>query len=83
MQRPIEKQHGATVAVLISSFFFMAVHLTKGWLIMGMVPTVSGAGVLLGLLAQSSQSLIASMIGHTVMDIGLFAALLARSLFKI
>ena len=39
----------------------------------GMVPIVFGAGVLLGLLAWSSRSLIPSMIGHVVMDIGLFA----------
>jgi membrane protease YdiL (CAAX protease family) len=26
MQRPIEQRHGAPVAILISSFFFMALH---------------------------------------------------------
>jgi len=39
----------------------------------GMVPIVFGAGVLLGLLAWSSGSLIFGMIGHVMMDIGLFA----------
>ena len=39
----------------------------------GMVPIVFAAGVLLGLLAWSSGSLIFGMIGHIVMDIGLFA----------
>jgi hypothetical protein len=34
---------------------------------------VFGAGILLGLLAWSSGSLIPAMIGHVVMDIGLFA----------
>lgn len=72
MQRPIELRHGAFVAILISSIFFMALHLTKGWAIVRMVPIVFGAGVLLGLLAWSSQSLIPGMIGHTIMDIGLF-----------
>jgi hypothetical protein len=38
-----------------------------------MVPIVFGAGVLLGLLAWASGSLIPGMIGHVVMDIGLFA----------
>jgi len=38
-----------------------------------MVPIVFGAGVLLGLLAWSSGSLIPGMIGHVIMDIGLFA----------
>lgn len=72
MQRPIEQRHGAPIAILISSAFFTAVHLTKGWAMAGMVPIVFGAGVLLGLLAQSSGSLIPGMIGHVVMDIGLF-----------
>jgi membrane protease YdiL (CAAX protease family) len=73
MQRPIELRHGAPVAILISSLFFTAVHLTKGWAMAGMVPIVFGAGVLLGLLAWSSGTLIFGMIGHVVMDIGLFA----------
>ena len=73
MQRPIQQRYGAPVAILISSLFFMALHLTKGWATPGMVPIVFGAGVLLGLLAWSSGSLIPGMIGHAVMDIGLFA----------
>ena len=73
MQQPIEERHGAFAAILVSSLFFTLVHLTKGWALVGMVPIVFGAGVLLGLLAWSSQSLIPSTIGHVVMDIGLFA----------
>jgi membrane protease YdiL (CAAX protease family) len=73
MQQPIEQRHGAPIAILVSSLFFMLVHLTKTWAMVGMVPIVFGAGVLLGLLAWSSGSLIPSMIGHVVMDIGLFA----------
>jgi membrane protease YdiL (CAAX protease family) len=73
MQRPIEQRHGATTAILLSSIFFTLVHLTKGWATAGMVPIVFGAGILLGLLAWSSGSLIPGMIGHFIMDIGLFA----------
>ena len=73
MQRPIELRHGAPAAILISSSFFLALHLSKAWAIPGMIPIVFGAGVLLGLLAWSSGSLIPGMIGHIVMDIGLFA----------
>ncbi|MGH9776336.1 MAG: lysostaphin resistance A-like protein [Candidatus Acidiferrales bacterium] len=73
MQRPIEQRHGAPLAIFVSSLFFMLVHLTKAWATPGMVPIVFGAGVLLGLLAWSSQSLIPGMIGHFVMDVGLFA----------
>ena len=73
MQRPIERRHGAPIAILVSSLFFMALHLTKDWATAGMVPIIFGAGVLLGLLAWSSGSLIPAMIGHVLMDIGLFA----------
>jgi len=73
MQQPIEQRHGAPIAILISSLFFIAVHLTQAWATPGMVPIVFGAGVLLGLLAWSSQSLMPGIIGHIVMDIGLFA----------
>ncbi len=41
--------------------------------LVGMVPIVFGAGVLLGLIARSSRSLVPCMIGHVVMDVGLFA----------
>jgi membrane protease YdiL (CAAX protease family) len=73
MQRPIEQRHGAPVAILISSLFFMALHLTKDWATAGMVPIIFGAGILLGLIAWSSGSLIPCILGHTLMDIGLFA----------
>jgi len=73
MQRPIEQRHGAVVAILISSLMFTAVHLSKGWATAGMVPIVFGAGILLGLVAWSSGSLIPGMVGHFVMDVGLMA----------
>jgi membrane protease YdiL (CAAX protease family) len=73
MQQPIEERHGAPIAILVSSFLFMLLHLTKAWAMVGMVPIVFGAGILLGLLAWSSHSLIPGMVGHVAMDIGLFA----------
>jgi len=73
MQQPIEKRHGSTVAILTSSVFFMLVHLTQGWASIGLVPIMIGAGALLGSLAWASRSLIFGMVGHTIMDIGLFA----------
>jgi membrane protease YdiL (CAAX protease family) len=73
VQRPIEQRHGALVAILISSLFFMLLHLNKDWALIGMVPIVFGAGLLLGILAWASRSLIFCMIGHAIMDIGLFA----------
>jgi membrane protease YdiL (CAAX protease family) len=73
MQRPIEQKHGPAIAILTSSFFFLILHLSKDWATIGMVPIDFGAGVLLGMLAWSSRSLVFCIIGHTVMDIGLFA----------
>jgi membrane protease YdiL (CAAX protease family) len=73
MQRPMELRNGAPTAILISSLFFTVLHLTKGWALAGMVPIIFAAGILLGLLAWSSESLIPCMIGHTIMDVGLFA----------
>jgi membrane protease YdiL (CAAX protease family) len=73
MQRPIEQRHGAPIAILVSSIFFTLLHLNKTWATLGMVPIVFLAGVLLGLLAWSAGSLIPCMIGHVMMDIGLFA----------
>lgn len=73
MQQPIERRHGAPVAILVSSCLFTLLHLTKAWAIVGMVPIVLGAGILLGLLAWSAQSLIPSIVGHFAMDVGLFA----------
>lgn len=73
MQQPIEQRHGAPLAILISSLFFMALHLSKAWAIPAMVPIVFGAGILLGLLAWAARSLIPCILGHILMDIGLFA----------
>jgi membrane protease YdiL (CAAX protease family) len=73
MQQPIEQRNGAPIGIFVSSVFFMLLHLTKGWAVVGMVPIVLAAGVLLGLLAWASGSLIPSIVGHIVMDVGLFA----------
>jgi membrane protease YdiL (CAAX protease family) len=73
MQRPIEKRHGPVTAILVSSLFFMLIHLTKDWALIGMVPIVFLAGLLLGMLARASGTLIFCMFGHWIMDIGLFA----------
>lgn len=73
MQRPIEERHGPATAIAMSSLFFTLVHLNKDWSLIGMVPIVFGAGVLLGWLAYASGTLMFVMIGHTIMDIGLFS----------
>jgi membrane protease YdiL (CAAX protease family) len=73
MQRPIENRHGPVVAILISSLVFMLLHLTKDWALFGMVPIVFLGGFLLGLLAWASGTLVFGILGHWIMDIGLFA----------
>jgi membrane protease YdiL (CAAX protease family) len=73
MQRPIENRHGPVVAILVSSTCFMLIHLTKDWALIGMVPIVFGAGLLLGTLARASGTLVFCILGHWIMDIGLFA----------
>ena len=73
MQQPIERRHGPVWAIAISSVLFMLLHLNKSWSTAPMIPIVFAAGVLLGLIAWSSGSLIPGIIGHTLMDIGLFA----------
>jgi membrane protease YdiL (CAAX protease family) len=65
--------YGIPVAVLVSSFLFLVLHLTKAWASWEMIPIVFGAGVLLGVLAWSAQSLMPGIFGHFVMDVGLFA----------
>lgn len=72
MQRPIEERHGALVAILASSVLFTLLHLTKGWALIGMVPIVFGAGLLLGTLAYAAGTLWFGILGHWFMDIGLF-----------
>lgn len=72
MQRPIEERHGAFVAILVSSLMFTLLHLTKGWALLGMVPIVFGAGLLLGTLARAAGTLWFGILGHWIMDIGLF-----------
>ena len=73
MQRPIESRHGPAIAIFVSSLMFMLLHLTKDWALVGMVPIVFGAGVLLGILARASGTLVFCILGHWIMDVGLFA----------
>ncbi|HEY2145337.1 MAG TPA: CPBP family intramembrane glutamic endopeptidase [Steroidobacteraceae bacterium] len=73
MQRPIENRHGPLAAILVSSLFFLLLHLTKEWALIGMMPIIFGAGILLGVLARASGTLVFCMLGHWIMDIGLFA----------
>ena len=73
MQRPIERRHGSFTAIVISSVLFAAIHLNKGFeAVPAMIGVTLGAGVLLGLIAWASGSLIPGIIGHAIMDTALF-----------
>jgi membrane protease YdiL (CAAX protease family) len=73
MQQPLEVRFSPRWAILTSAALFTVLHLNKGFAGLGMVPIILGAGLLLGTLAWASRSLIPGIIGHTIMDIGLFA----------
>lgn len=73
LQSPIERRFGARAGILTSATIFTSLTLTKGWAIPGMLPIIFGGGILLGLLAWASGSLIPCFIGHVLMDLGLFA----------
>lgn len=73
MQRPLEQRFGPVMAILVSALVFTLLHLNKSWALMAMTPIVFGAGLLLGSLARASGALLFAMLGHWVMDIGLFA----------
>lgn len=73
MQQPLEVRFSPRGAILTSAILFTVLHLNKGFAGLGMIPIILGAGLLLGTLAWASGSLIPGIIGHTIMDIGLFA----------
>lgn len=73
LQRPLELRHGARLAIVVSALVFTLIHLNKGWALLAMTPIVFAAGLMLGTLAWASASLVFAMLGHWIMDIGLFA----------
>jgi membrane protease YdiL (CAAX protease family) len=72
LQQPLEKRHGAFIAILVSSALFTAFHLNQAWATPAMLPVIFVAGALLGLIAWAACSLIQAIIGHAVMDVGNF-----------
>jgi membrane protease YdiL (CAAX protease family) len=68
MQVPIEKRYGSKVAITITSIMFVVLHLHQVWAPPVLIH-IFVIGVLLGILAYSSGSLIPGIIGHTIFDI--------------
>lgn len=73
LQQPLEARFGPAPAILVSALLFTLLHLNKSWLLAPMTPIVFAAGLLLGMLAQASGTLVFCILGHWIMDIGLFA----------
>jgi membrane protease YdiL (CAAX protease family) len=68
LQVPLEKRYGPFPAILTSSLVFTAIHLSKSWA-SPILPHILVAGVMLGILAYKSGSLIPGIIGHSILDI--------------
>ena len=68
MQAPLEKKYGATIAIVITSFIFTAIHLSHSWA-PPIWPHIFFASVLLGILAYRTGSLIPGIIGHAILDV--------------
>jgi membrane protease YdiL (CAAX protease family) len=72
MQVPLEKRYGPGVGITVVSIMFTIVHLHQVWA-PPILFHIFALGVLLGILAYASGSLIPSIIGHVVMDIFSFS----------
>jgi len=68
MQAPLEKKYGVTIAIVITSFVFTAIHLSHSWAA-PILPHIFFASILLGILAYRTGSLIPGIIGHAILDV--------------
>jgi membrane protease YdiL (CAAX protease family) len=70
MQVPLEGRYGPAVGITISSIVFAVIHLNQAWAAgAGMLIIMFAAGIMAGVIAFVSGSLIPLMIGHTVVDV--------------
>jgi len=72
MQVPLEERYGPVAGITIVSILFTVFHLNQAWA-GPVLLQIFALGVLFGILAYASGSLIPSIIGHTIMDIFNFA----------
>jgi membrane protease YdiL (CAAX protease family) len=72
MQVPLEKRYGPGVAIAITSFMFLILHLNQAWA-PPLLLHLFAWGALFGTMAYASGSLIPSIVAHVVMDIFNFA----------
>lgn len=67
-QVPLEERYGPVIAIVIVSLLFVAVHLHQAWSPPILLHIFAG-GMLFGILAYTSSSLIPGIIAHTITDI--------------
>lgn len=69
MQRRIEQRHGPAVAIVITSTAFGFAHFTHPEVTLALMPFFIGAGVVYGLIAYLTDSVLPSMFLHTMGNI--------------
>jgi hypothetical protein len=69
MQVPLERAYGPAAAIAVTSTVFALIHLTHGTRIVPLLPFILGAGVLYGVLAHLTDSILPSMTLHFAGDV--------------
>ncbi|UCG00908.1 MAG: CPBP family intramembrane metalloprotease [Candidatus Heimdallarchaeota archaeon] len=68
MQVPLERRYGSTIAIGIVALLFTVSHFNQVWAPPAIVVLIL-AGVLFGVLAKASNSLIPGMVAHVMTDV--------------
>ncbi len=67
-QVPMEKRYGPVVGITFSSILFLLIHVNQAWFLPIFIQ-VFCLGMILGILAYTSDSLIPGIIAHSIMDV--------------
>lgn len=77
MQGPIEKRHGPVIAILVTGILFGFAHSTHNYFALSLLPFYLFIATMYGALAWITNSILPSLVLHTVLDIIGAAQLLA------
>lgn len=69
MQVPLERRYGAPAGIAIVALMFVVAHLNQAWVAPPILVGLFTMGVLWGMLAQSSGSLLPAIISHVAADV--------------
>jgi membrane protease YdiL (CAAX protease family) len=72
MQVPLEKRFGPVISIVVTTVFFVILHFNQAWAPFMIIHLIVMA-VLWGALTYASDSLIPSIIAHTIQDIIYFS----------